>query len=172
MHPFFVYFLSLRGSNATVAIRTPRVIARSEATWQSASFAMRCIARLAEPQGNGFPGGELPQRGKRGHSGVHQCVHWFGMTEKTYPLYVIARERQRPWQSPAVRFPVHRSSRNAATWPREIPTGLTALGMTKKATLPLCHCEPPLCKGGLSKLLLNDLHSAIFSFLRPCYLRF
>ena len=79
---------------------------------------LRCNASRGsqKPQENGFP---------------HQCAHWFGMTEKTSPLYVIARSVA-TWQSPAIRFPVHRSSRNAATLPREIPTGLTALGMTKR----------------------------------------
>ena len=51
-----------------VAIRTPVSLRGGLCpTWQSASFAMRCIARLTEPQGNGFP---------------HQCAHWFGMTRK------------------------------------------------------------------------------------------
>ena len=153
--------VSLRGSNATVAIRTPRVIARSEATWQSASFAMRCIARLAEPQGNGFPGGELPQRGKRGHSGVHQCVHWFGMTEKTYPLYVIARERRR-------REPPLCKGR----WAKSLDFARRDCKADNPPVENQRFSTAPCAQGGLSKLLLNDLHSAIFSFLRPCYLRF
>ena len=34
---------------------------------------------------------------------------------------------------------MHRAAHIAAG--EQIPTGLTALGMTKKATLPPCHCE-------------------------------
>ena len=57
--------------------------------------------------------------------------------KKGCPLPCHCEGATRLWQSPAVRFPIHRSSRNAATLPREIPTGLTALGMTEKAS-PLC----------------------------------
>ena len=162
MHPFFVF---------------PRVIAREQrdrgnpytpchcegATrpWQSVSFAMQRIARLAEPQGNGFPGGELPQRGKRGHSGVHQCAHWFGMTEKTSPLYVIVRERRR-------REPPLCKGR----WAKSLVFARRDCKADNPPVENQRFSTAPGAQGGLSKLLLNDLHPTIFSFLRPCYLRF
>ena len=94
--------------------------------------------------------------------------------KKGCPLPVSLRGAPATWQSPAVKFPIHRGLRNANTLPREIPTGLTALGMTKRPPSPvslrgsnatvairtLCHCE--------ASSFLKGVPPSLFS---ACFLR-
>ena len=90
--------------------------------WQSASFAMRCIARLTKAAEERIP--------------TPVCALVRNDREDSPPLCHCEEGKCPTWQSPAVRFPVHRSSRNPATLPREIPTALKGLGMTKKPPSP------------------------------------